>query len=59
VTCTIALTETYIHQRLQALRDPSDGMTARFRKLYGADHLVQVIGWFDQAAAPLTERETR
>ncbi|MCG8349610.1 MAG: hypothetical protein MI924_17735 [Chloroflexales bacterium] len=55
VTCKIALTKAYLHQRLQALRDPSDRMTARFRELYGAAHLERVIGWFEQAAADLTE----
>lgn len=49
VTCKIPLSEAYIHQRLRALRDPSDRTTARFRELYGAAHLERVIGWFEQA----------
>jgi hypothetical protein len=57
VTCKIPLTEAYIHHRLQALRDPSDRTTARFRELYGADHLARVIGWFERAASELP-RET-
>lgn len=49
--CKIALTPTYIQERLQALRNPNDRMTARFQQLYGNEHLERVIGWFERAAA--------
>jgi hypothetical protein len=51
VTCAITLTPEYIAQRLRALRNPSDRTTARFRKLYGTEHLARVIDWFEQAAS--------
>lgn len=51
VLCGMTLTPEYIQQRLRALRNPSDRMTARFREVYGDEHLNHVIGWFEQAAA--------
>lgn len=54
VACAIELTAADSAQRLRALRDSSDRMTARFREMYGADHLARVIGWFEQAADELS-----
>lgn len=49
VGCQIQLEPTYIRERIEALRDPSDSHTKRYLKLYGNDHLERVIGWFERA----------
>jgi len=56
VRCRIPLTPAFIDERLTELQNGEHAKTARFQKLYGADHLQQVIGWFRRAAdeAPAT-----
>ncbi|MEM8997788.1 MAG: hypothetical protein AAFX50_22475 [Acidobacteriota bacterium] len=49
--CGIALTDSYIDERLRALRRPKDAATARFRELYGQRQLDQTVRWFEQARA--------
>lgn len=53
VLCDIALTRTYVEQRLAALRDPSDHRTQKFVATWGEAHLACVIGWFEQAEREL------
>lgn len=49
VLCGIPLTKSYIEQRLTALRDPSDYKTQKFVAMWGEEHRLRVIGWFEQA----------
>ncbi len=47
--CGIPLTGRYIEERLIALRDPADIMTQKFVEMWGEQHRLRVIGWFEQA----------
>ncbi len=47
--CGIPLTGPYIEQRLAALRNPADNTTQKFVTMWGEDHRLRVIGWFEQA----------
>ncbi len=47
--CGIPLTGPFIDQRLAALRDPADMMTQKFVEMWGEQHRLRVIGWFEQA----------
>ena len=47
--CGIPLTGPYIEQRLIALRDPANLTTQKFVAMWGDQHRLRVIGWFEQA----------
>ena len=47
--CGIPLTGHFIEQRLTSLRDPADTMTQKFVEMWGEQHRLRVIGWFEQA----------
>ncbi len=47
--CGIPLTGPYIEERLTALRDPANHTTQKFVSMWGEDHRLRVIGWFEQA----------
>ena len=49
VDCGLELTPDYISERLSALKNDKDQHTQKFVKLYGKQHLANVIGWFTQA----------
>ena len=49
VLCGIPLTKSYIEQRLTALRDPANNTTQKFVAMWGEQHRLRVIGWFEQA----------
>ena len=49
VLCGIPLTKSYIEQRLTALRDPANNTTQKFVPMWGEQHRLRVIGWFEQA----------
>ena len=49
VLCGIPLTGPYIEQRLSALRDPANNTTQKFVAVWGEQHRLRVIGWFEQA----------
>ena len=51
VKCGIPLTADYIAERVAALSNPEDKMTARFVQLYGDDHRVRTLEWFERAGA--------
>ena len=53
VLCRIPLTQSFVEQRLAALRDPADQGTQKFIATWGEAHLARVIGWFEQAAREL------
>ena len=58
VLCGIPLTQTYVEQRLAALRDPADHHTQKFIATWGEAHLARVIGWFEQAQREKGETNT-
>lgn len=47
--CGIPLTASYIHERISALNNMKDHMTARFVQLYGESQRRQTLVWFEQA----------
>ena len=49
VLCDVQLTGPYIEQRLTALRDPANSTTQKFAAVWGEQHRLRVIGWFEQA----------
>ncbi len=54
VRCRIPLTATYIRGRLSELQNGEHAKTKEFTRLYGTDHLKQIIAWFRRAADELT-----
>ena len=54
VDCGIALTASFIQQRLTALNNLSDFRTQQFIRLYGKSHHQQVLNWFQQAQDSLS-----
>lgn len=46
--CGIALSATFIEQRIQSLTDHSDAHTIALKRLYGESHVTQLINWFQQ-----------
>lgn len=55
VKCQIPLTSTFIAERIKALSDAQEPVTARFVKLYGDPHRVRTLRWFEQARRELNE----
>ena len=49
VECGLELTPQYISERISALQNDRDYHTQQFVKLYGQQHLRQVLSWFMQA----------
>ncbi|MGQ9804757.1 MAG: hypothetical protein ACUVRP_01605 [Chlorobiales bacterium] len=47
--CGIALTKSYIQQRIQALRDKHNEHTVQFIRCYGEEHWRNVMSWFEKA----------
>ena len=45
----IQLTRPHIEQRLTALRDPAINTAQKYVAMWGEQHRLRVIGWFDQA----------
>jgi hypothetical protein len=56
VRCGIPLSAPYLKERIEALANPRDPMTARFVILYGPDHLARTRGWFEQALSELERK---
>ena len=56
--CGIPLTGPYIEERLTALRDPADVMTQKFVEMWGEQHRLRVIGWFEQAQQEMAGTNT-
>lgn len=52
-TCGLSLTPEFVAERIGALRDSGDPLTARFAELYGEDQLASTLEWFEQAARDL------
>lgn len=53
VKCGIPLTLDYVTERIAALSDAKDRMTARFVELYGDSYRQRTIQWFEQARGEL------
>ena len=49
VECGLELTPDFISKRITSLQNDKDHYTQQFVKLYGQQHLQQVLGWFRQA----------
>ena len=49
IKCQIPLTKDYIQQRLKSLNDASITETIKFKSLYGDEHLIRIIEWFERA----------
>jgi hypothetical protein len=49
VTCGLALTRTFVAERLAELRDLRHPRTQRFVESWGDAHRVRVIGFFERA----------
>lgn len=47
--CGIQLSESYILRRIAELKDSSHPRTIQFTNLYGIQHTLNVIQWFEQA----------
>lgn len=47
--CGIALTKSYIQQRIEALRDKRNEHTLHFIRRYGEAHYRNVLSWFERA----------
>ena len=47
--CGIPLTGPCIEQRPIALRDPANHTTQKFVAMWGEQHRLRAIGWFEQA----------
>ena len=56
--CGIPLTGPYIEQRLAAMRNPADTMTQKFVTMWGDQHRLRVIGWFEQAQQEMAGTNT-
>lgn len=49
VLCGIPLTEPYVEKRLTELRDPANTTTQKFVAMWGEQHRLRIVGWFEQA----------
>ncbi len=47
--CGIALTKSYIQQRIEALSDKHNEHTQQFLRCYGEAHWRNVLSWFEKA----------
>jgi len=51
VDCRLALTPAFVAERRAELGDPSHFRTRQFIALYGDAHRLNVLAWFQRAAA--------
>ena len=49
VECGLELTPSYMAQRIESLQNNDDYYTQQFVKLYGRQHLLNVLAWFKEA----------
>ena len=54
VDCGIALRPDYIAARLSVLRETKSQEVQRFSSLYGREHWLHTVGWFEQAQRDAT-----
>lgn len=55
--CQIPLTQAYVAQRLDELRNKNNFNTKKFVSSWGEQHRRQVIAWFEQAQTELAEKD--
>ncbi|HMO31728.1 MAG TPA: hypothetical protein PKE07_01900 [Lacibacter sp.] len=48
--CGIELSAAFVEQRLSVLRNENSSYTREFIRLYGNDHYLNIVGWFEFAA---------
>ncbi|PQO28988.1 hypothetical protein [Blastopirellula marina] len=53
VRCGIALTPTFVRERLAELRDTKHQRTKKFGEHYGPEYLACVVDWFERAGKDL------
>ncbi|NRA64193.1 MAG: hypothetical protein HRU19_06885 [Pseudobacteriovorax sp.] len=53
VRCQIKITSAFCQERLKDLKEGSSHYASQFKKMYGDQHLSQVVSWFEQAAKEL------
>ena len=49
VICQQELTLPYVESRIEALNTPKDHMTQKFVQLYGDQHRLRTLKWFERA----------
>lgn len=49
VDCGLALTPGYIQERITSLQNKKDFRTQQFVRLYGQQHRLNVLSWFQRA----------
>lgn len=57
--CKIPLTQTYVTQRLEELRDETNFNTKKFVSSWGDQHRRQIITWFERAQTELTGKNQK
>ena len=53
VDCGLELTPDYIQERISSLQNKKDFRTQQFVRLYGQQHRLNVLAWFQRAQADL------
>ena len=53
VDCELELTPDYIQERISSLQNKKDFRTQQFVRLYGQQHRLNVLAWFQRAQAAL------
>lgn len=53
VDCGLELTPDYIQERISSLQNKKDFRTQQFVRLYGRQHRLNVLAWFQRAQAAL------
>ncbi|MEZ5846085.1 MAG: hypothetical protein R3C70_04970 [Geminicoccaceae bacterium] len=56
VRCGLAPTADYAASRIEALQNERDFHTQKFIEIWGESHRVQILQWFREAAARVSER---
>ena len=49
VDCGLELTPGYIQERITSLQNKKDFRTQQFARLYGQQHRLNVLSWFQRA----------
>ena len=47
--CKIELSNSFIEQRLLILKNSDTEETLKFKELYGENHLINIITWYETA----------
>lgn len=55
--CKIALTSSFIHERMAILNQENHPFTVQFRNQYGQQHLSNILEWFAKAKIEILKHE--